>query len=64
MRKIVLHIGKACYHMGKALLGLAQRLIAWGSTIPEKHDDDERKENDANASGGVTASKVNKEDKF
>lgn len=39
MRKIVLHIGKACYHLGKAFMTLAQRLIAWGSIIPEKHDD-------------------------
>lgn len=38
MRKIVLHIGKACYHMGKALLGLAQRLIAWGSVAVGNHD--------------------------
>ena len=45
MRKIVLHIGKALYHMGRAFIGLSHRLIAWAEQMPkEDADDGERKE--------------------
>ena len=45
MHKIVLHIGKACYHLGVALLSLAQRLIKWGKAKAEKTNNEEENSN-------------------
>ena len=42
MHKFVLHIGKACYHLGVALLSLAQRLIKWGNANAEKKQEEDK----------------------